>query len=134
MNYFVLIQTLFLYMNLFCIFIYLYFIFYSYFIAFILLHIVFICKISRFESNCHLLQNIVCVLISFVCLVCAESGSVHSLQTGVGELMGNTRFWHGKDYCNFVYKDWVQLDKPFDGEPHVNCLAAFVFFLHFSDH
>uniref|UniRef100_A0A672PMY3 Phospholipase n=1 Tax=Sinocyclocheilus grahami TaxID=75366 RepID=A0A672PMY3_SINGR len=43
-----------------------------------------------------------------------SSGSVHSLQTGVGELMGNTRFWHGKDYCNFVYKDWVQLDKPFD--------------------
>uniref|UniRef100_A0A673ME47 Phospholipase n=1 Tax=Sinocyclocheilus rhinocerous TaxID=307959 RepID=A0A673ME47_9TELE len=30
------------------------------------------------------------------------------------ELMGNTRFWHGKDYCNFVYKDWVRLDKPFD--------------------
>uniref|UniRef100_A0A8C1RJE7 Phospholipase n=1 Tax=Cyprinus carpio TaxID=7962 RepID=A0A8C1RJE7_CYPCA len=50
----------------------------------------------------------------FVCLVCSESGSLHSLQTGVGELMGNTRFWHGKDYCNFVYKDWVQLDKPFD--------------------
>ncbi|NP_001153567.1 phospholipase D1a [Danio rerio] len=43
-----------------------------------------------------------------------KSGSVHSLQTGVGELMGNTRFWHGKDYCNFVFKDWVQLDKPFD--------------------
>ncbi|KAF4086491.1 hypothetical protein AMELA_G00107050 [Ameiurus melas] len=43
-----------------------------------------------------------------------ERGSVHSLQTGVGELMGNTRFWHGKDYCNFVYKDWVQLEKPFD--------------------
>uniref|UniRef100_A0A8C1UBN4 Phospholipase n=1 Tax=Cyprinus carpio TaxID=7962 RepID=A0A8C1UBN4_CYPCA len=50
----------------------------------------------------------------FVCLVCSESGSMHSLQTGVGELMGNTRFWHGKDYCNFVYKDWVRLDKPFD--------------------
>uniref|UniRef100_A0A673MGI1 Phospholipase n=1 Tax=Sinocyclocheilus rhinocerous TaxID=307959 RepID=A0A673MGI1_9TELE len=48
----------------------------------------------------------------FVCLVCSESGSM--LQTGVGELMGNTRFWHGKDYCNFVYKDWVRLDKPFD--------------------
>ncbi|KAI7809286.1 phospholipase D1a [Triplophysa rosa] len=43
-----------------------------------------------------------------------KSGSIQSLQTGVGELMGNTRFWHGKDYCNFVYKDWVQLDKPFD--------------------
>uniref|UniRef100_A0A8C3B283 Phospholipase n=1 Tax=Cyclopterus lumpus TaxID=8103 RepID=A0A8C3B283_CYCLU len=29
-------------------------------------------------------------------------------------LQGNTRFWHGKDYCNFVYKDWIQLEKPFD--------------------
>ncbi|XP_056869681.1 phospholipase D1 isoform X1 [Takifugu flavidus] len=36
------------------------------------------------------------------------------LHTGVGELFGNTRFWHGKDYCNFVYRDWIQLDKPFD--------------------
>uniref|UniRef100_A0A3B5MC67 Phospholipase n=1 Tax=Xiphophorus couchianus TaxID=32473 RepID=A0A3B5MC67_9TELE len=44
----------------------------------------------------------------------AESGSVKSLKTGVGELQGNTRFWHGKDYCNFVYKDWIQLEKPFD--------------------
>ncbi|XP_040284170.1 phospholipase D1 isoform X1 [Bufo bufo] len=43
-----------------------------------------------------------------------ERGSVHSLQTGVGELLGETRFWHGKDYCNFVFKDWVQLEKPFD--------------------
>uniref|UniRef100_A0A8C8MIN8 Phospholipase n=1 Tax=Oncorhynchus tshawytscha TaxID=74940 RepID=A0A8C8MIN8_ONCTS len=43
-----------------------------------------------------------------------RSGSVRSLQTGVGELRGNTRFWHGKDYCNFVYKDWIQLEKPFD--------------------
>ncbi|KAK7904459.1 hypothetical protein WMY93_017066 [Mugilogobius chulae] len=42
------------------------------------------------------------------------SGSVKSLKTGVGELQGNTRFWHGKDYCNFVYKDWIQLEKPFD--------------------
>uniref|UniRef100_A0A671XXF2 Phospholipase n=1 Tax=Sparus aurata TaxID=8175 RepID=A0A671XXF2_SPAAU len=43
-----------------------------------------------------------------------RSGSVQSLKTGVGELQGNTRFWHGKDYCNFVYKDWIQLEKPFD--------------------
>uniref|UniRef100_A0A6I8NTK7 Phospholipase n=1 Tax=Ornithorhynchus anatinus TaxID=9258 RepID=A0A6I8NTK7_ORNAN len=42
-----------------------------------------------------------------------DKGSVRSLQTGVGELHGETRFWHGKDYCNFVFKDWVQLDKPF---------------------
>ncbi|XP_029384802.1 phospholipase D1 [Echeneis naucrates] len=43
-----------------------------------------------------------------------RSGSVRSLQTGVGELFGNARFWHGKDYCNFVHKDWIQLEKPFD--------------------
>uniref|UniRef100_A0A452TYZ1 Phospholipase n=1 Tax=Ursus maritimus TaxID=29073 RepID=A0A452TYZ1_URSMA len=43
----------------------------------------------------------------------ASSNSVRSLQTGMGELHGETRFWHGKDYCNFVFKDWVQLDKPF---------------------
>ncbi|XP_077411120.1 phospholipase D1-like [Vanacampus margaritifer] len=30
------------------------------------------------------------------------------------DLCGNTRFWHGKDYCNFVHKDWIELDKPFD--------------------
>ncbi|KAM9089333.1 phospholipase D1 isoform 2-T3 [Megaptera novaeangliae] len=43
----------------------------------------------------------------------SNTGSIRSLQTGVGELHGETRFWHGKDYCNFVFKDWVQLDKPF---------------------
>ncbi|XP_068603963.1 phospholipase D1-like [Brachionichthys hirsutus] len=43
-----------------------------------------------------------------------EGGSIPGLNTDVRELYGNTRFWHGKDYCNFVYKDWVQLDKPFD--------------------
>uniref|UniRef100_A0A674IXK7 Phospholipase n=1 Tax=Terrapene triunguis TaxID=2587831 RepID=A0A674IXK7_9SAUR len=42
-----------------------------------------------------------------------NKGSIRSLKTGVGELLGETRFWHGKDYCNFVFKDWVQLDKPF---------------------
>lgn len=43
----------------------------------------------------------------------SDKGSIRSLKTGVGELFGETRFWHGKDYCNFVFKDWVQLDKPF---------------------
>ncbi|XP_066518510.1 phospholipase D1a isoform X2 [Hoplias malabaricus] len=43
-----------------------------------------------------------------------RASSLRSLQTGVGELVGDTRFWHGKDYCNFVFKDWIQLEKPFD--------------------
>uniref|UniRef100_A0A8C0IE00 Phospholipase n=1 Tax=Bubo bubo TaxID=30461 RepID=A0A8C0IE00_BUBBB len=47
------------------------------------------------------------------CLPVTDKGSIRSLKTGVGELLGETRFWHGKDYCNFVFKDWVQLDKPF---------------------
>ncbi|GCB84537.1 hypothetical protein scyTo_0025164, partial [Scyliorhinus torazame] len=24
------------------------------------------------------------------------------------------QFWLGKDYCNFIQKDWVELDKPFE--------------------
>lgn len=43
----------------------------------------------------------------------AKRGSVRSLVTDVGELIGDTKFWHGKDYCNFILKDWIQLDKPF---------------------
>uniref|UniRef100_A0A8C5A597 Phospholipase n=1 Tax=Gadus morhua TaxID=8049 RepID=A0A8C5A597_GADMO len=42
-----------------------------------------------------------------------DIGSV-TLNTDMGQLVGNTRFWHGKDYCNFVYRDWIQLEKPFD--------------------
>lgn len=51
---------------------------------------------------------------------------MRSLHTGVGELFGNTRFWHGKDYCNFVYKDWIQLDKPFDGEHDIELTSESV--------
>uniref|UniRef100_A0AAY4AQN4 Phospholipase n=1 Tax=Denticeps clupeoides TaxID=299321 RepID=A0AAY4AQN4_9TELE len=60
--------------------------------------------------------SLIYMLLAHCCLPVSISGSssLQSLQTGVGELMGNTRFWHGKDYCNFVYKDWVQLEKPFD--------------------
>lgn len=31
------------------------------------------------------------------------------------DLRGNTKLWLGKDYSNFIRKDWVQLDKPFEG-------------------
>uniref|UniRef100_A0A8C1PZK3 Phospholipase n=1 Tax=Cyprinus carpio TaxID=7962 RepID=A0A8C1PZK3_CYPCA len=44
----------------------------------------------------------------------ANTEAAQDLQADVIGLMGNTRFWHGKDYCNFVHKDWIQLDKPFD--------------------
>ncbi|KTF75177.1 hypothetical protein cypCar_00040306 [Cyprinus carpio] len=43
-----------------------------------------------------------------------KTEAAQDLQADVIGLMGNTRFWHGKDYCNFVHKDWIQLDKPFD--------------------
>lgn len=56
-----------------------------------------------------------CFLFDWRVCLRSGSGSVRSLKTDVGELQGNTRFWHGKDYCNFVYKDWIQLEKPFDG-------------------
>jgi len=49
-------------------------------------------------------------------ILLSEAEAAQDLQADVIGLMGNTRFWHGKDYCNFVHKDWIQLDKPFDGE------------------
>ncbi|KAF7661465.1 hypothetical protein LDENG_00261290 [Lucifuga dentata] len=30
------------------------------------------------------------------------------------DLTGNTKLWLGKDYSNFIRKDWVQLNKPFE--------------------
>nr|XP_040037022.1 phospholipase D2 [Gasterosteus aculeatus aculeatus] len=30
------------------------------------------------------------------------------------DLTGNSKLWLGKDYSNFIRKDWVQLDKPFE--------------------
>ncbi|MBN3326804.1 PLD1 Phospholipase, partial [Atractosteus spatula] len=45
---------------------------------------------------------------------CIELKPSRDTEEDASVLMGNTRFWHGKDYCNFVFKDWVQLDKPFD--------------------
>lgn len=31
------------------------------------------------------------------------------------DLTENSKLWLGKDYSNFIRKDWVQLDKPFEG-------------------
>lgn len=30
-------------------------------------------------------------------------------------LAGNTKLWLGKDYSNFIKKDWTLLDRPFEG-------------------
>lgn len=57
----------------------------------------------------------VCFVPDFFSLLSDAEGA-QDLQADVIGLMGNTRFWHGKDYCNFVHKDWIKLDKPFDGE------------------
>lgn len=69
---------------------------------------------SRFSLYKHLHKHSLSHGDSISSLSSSDRGSMQSLQTGVGELMGNTRFWHGKDYCNFVFKDWIQLEKPFD--------------------
>uniref|UniRef100_A0A8C5TSG5 Phospholipase n=1 Tax=Malurus cyaneus samueli TaxID=2593467 RepID=A0A8C5TSG5_9PASS len=39
--------------------------------------------------------------------------AIKSVSTANLAVSGHGQFWHGKDYCNFVFKDWVQLDKPF---------------------
>uniref|UniRef100_A0AAY5F3N3 Phospholipase n=1 Tax=Electrophorus electricus TaxID=8005 RepID=A0AAY5F3N3_ELEEL len=64
-----------------------------------------------FSNRCH------CILFPafpLMSLCGSEADTAPELQADVIGLMGNTRFWHGKDYCNFVHKDWIQLDKPFD--------------------
>ncbi|XP_069008767.1 phospholipase D1a [Embiotoca jacksoni] len=71
-------------------------------------------RMSRFSLYRHLHKHTLQHVDSVSSVDSTGSGSVQSLKTGVGELQGNTRFWHGKDYCNFVYKDWIQLEKPFD--------------------
>ncbi|CAG5875226.1 unnamed protein product [Menidia menidia] len=35
-------------------------------------------------------------------------------QQAPDNLTGNTKLWLGKDYSNFIAKDWVQLDRPFE--------------------
>ncbi|XP_061651015.1 phospholipase D1a isoform X3 [Phyllopteryx taeniolatus] len=69
---------------------------------------------ARFSLYRHLQKHTMQHADSVSSVDSSGSGSVRSLKTGVGELQGNTRFWHGKDYCNFVYRDWIQLEKPFD--------------------
>ncbi|XP_046873315.1 phospholipase D1a [Hypomesus transpacificus] len=71
---------------------------------------------SRFSLYRHLHKRTFHHSDSISSIDSTGSGSVKSisLQTGVGELLGNTRFWHGKDYSNLIYKDWIQLEKPFD--------------------
>lgn len=36
-------------------------------------------------------------------------------EQNLNDLTENTKLWLGKDYSNFIRKDWVQLDKPFEG-------------------
>ncbi|XP_041864177.1 phospholipase D1 [Melanotaenia boesemani] len=35
-------------------------------------------------------------------------------EQGSENLTGNTKLWLGKDYSNFITRDWVQLDRPFE--------------------
>lgn len=66
-------------------------------------------------------------------------------EQGPDDLTSNTKLWLGKDYSNFIMKDWVQLDKPFEGtlpnltHTHANTLrvseqgAGRISFYIFSD-
>uniref|UniRef100_A0A8B9JKL6 phospholipase D n=1 Tax=Astyanax mexicanus TaxID=7994 RepID=A0A8B9JKL6_ASTMX len=84
---------------------------------------------GRWDDNEHRLTDVGSVTRS------AQSMDQVSKHYRAPPLMGNTRFWHGKDYCNFVYKDWVQLEKPFDGEMiHSGelTLLTFSFYLRFN--
>ena len=36
------------------------------------------------------------------------------------DLKNNTQLWLGKDYSNFIKRDWVQLDRPFEGAAYTH--------------
>ncbi|KAM9788578.1 phospholipase D2 [Neosynchiropus ocellatus] len=38
------------------------------------------------------------------------------------DLKGNSKLWLGKDYSNFIKRDWVQLDRPFEDNIDRNCI------------
>uniref|UniRef100_A0A8B9K0Y9 Phospholipase n=1 Tax=Astyanax mexicanus TaxID=7994 RepID=A0A8B9K0Y9_ASTMX len=69
---------------------------------------------NRFSIRKHLQKHGLAPADSVSSIDSSEEKTAQDLQADVIGLMGNTRFWHGKDYCNFVHKDWIQLDKPFD--------------------
>lgn len=73
-----------------------------------------------FMNNTHVI--VFSALFLSVLSMFSDAETAQDLQADVIGLMGNTRFWHGKDYCNFVHKDWIQLDKPFDGE-YCTCIS-----------
>uniref|UniRef100_A0A668A4Q8 Phospholipase n=1 Tax=Myripristis murdjan TaxID=586833 RepID=A0A668A4Q8_9TELE len=44
------------------------------------------------------------------------SEPVQEAEQNPENLTGNTKLWLGKDYSNFIRKDWNQLDRPFEGK------------------
>lgn len=44
-------------------------------------------------------------------------------------LTGQAKLWIGKDYCNFIYKDFINLDMPLDGMSLICYLLKIVFLL-----
>ena len=55
--------------------------------------------------------------------------NAHISSVDMEEFEGSgTKLWVGKDYCNFIYKDFVDLDKPFTGNtsPVLSILFLFV--------
>lgn len=45
----------------------------------------------------------------------AQGGAAPAGQVAPVDLATNQLLWLGKDYGNLIAKDWVQLDKPFEG-------------------
>lgn len=64
--------------------------------------------------NNHISILWVFVLNYYIIFLFVVRGSIRSHRSNI-ELFGQARFWHGKDYYNLILKDWVKLNKHFDG-------------------
>ncbi len=57
------------------------------------------------------------VLGTFLCSFYEKKVDEAHVDSDLDDLEGaGTKVWVGKDYCNFIYKDFVDLDKPFAGK------------------
>ena len=45
----------------------------------------------------------------------AFNDSITDPADNLDDLEGGSKIWIGKDYTNFIFKDFVDLDKPFTG-------------------
>uniref|UniRef100_A0A8C7TXV1 Phospholipase n=1 Tax=Oncorhynchus mykiss TaxID=8022 RepID=A0A8C7TXV1_ONCMY len=70
-------------------------------------------RLTDTETTNHISEDEPKTKSRLIFLLCCSVLVIHSSVNHV-DLTNNTQLWLGKDYSNFIRKDWVQLDRPFE--------------------